>query len=321
MTEHRYNHAPIMLHMKKAVFDKDMIFPLPLSHNRHRVSLRLIICFFVSIVVVVDSLSMSSSYSTPFQYVTFITQICGKLKDIKRTGWVRSGIPFPESDADHMHRCAMCALLLFQPFTTTVAATEDTSNNMDEEENMMDSSSHPYALSRLNDPYKVLKMALTHDVCEALAGDITPHCSNLSEKEHKEQASMEAIRNILGDPLGKELYDLWREYEDQITIESIYCKDIDKFEMIVQAFEYEDKYLQYHHHTTPSTRNSNSSIETSKMTTDMVLLEPLRGFFQSTRGVFRTPLFQTMDYDLRQRRESLLIQRGWAVTEEERSMP
>jgi 5'-deoxynucleotidase YfbR-like HD superfamily hydrolase len=111
------------------------------------------------------------------------------------------------------------------------------------------------------------------------------------------------------------LYDLWREYEDQTTIESIYCKDIDKFEMIVQAMEYEEKYLMQHPSILPTV---STMMPTETSTSNMVLLEPLRGFFQSTRGVFRTPLFQTMDRDLRQRREALLTQRGWTVTDEER---
>ena len=29
--------------------------------------------------------------------------VVGKLKGLKRTGWVRSGIPNPESVADHAH--------------------------------------------------------------------------------------------------------------------------------------------------------------------------------------------------------------------------
>jgi hypothetical protein len=32
-----------------------------------------------------------------------------------RTGWVMRKVPLPESDSDHMHRCAMCAMLLSQP--------------------------------------------------------------------------------------------------------------------------------------------------------------------------------------------------------------
>eukprot|EP00978_Attheya_sp_CCMP212_P023753 scaffold73410_cov58-Attheya_sp.AAC.2 len=47
--------------------------------------------------------------------LSFISDICGALKKIKRTGWKYRNVPLPESDADHMHRCAMCALLLSQP--------------------------------------------------------------------------------------------------------------------------------------------------------------------------------------------------------------
>lgn len=36
-----------------------------------------------------------------------------------------------------------------------------------------------------------------------------------------------------------EIYNLWNEYESGNTKESQLCKDIDKYEMILQAFEYE----------------------------------------------------------------------------------
>lgn len=39
----------------------------------------------------------------------FLLLSCG------RTGWVMRKVPLPESDSDHMHRCAMCAMLLTQP--------------------------------------------------------------------------------------------------------------------------------------------------------------------------------------------------------------
>ena len=51
---------------------------------------------------------------------------------------------------------------------------------------------------------------------------------------------MESFRNLLGDnsPAG-EFYDLWQEYEEAGTPEAKIVKDLDKFEMILQAFEYE----------------------------------------------------------------------------------
>lgn len=36
---------------------------------------------------------------------------------------------------------------------------------------------------------------------------------------------MQAIRKVVGDPLGSELYELWKEYEELETVEAIYCKD------------------------------------------------------------------------------------------------
>eukprot|EP01083_Nonionella_stella_P052471 139188_1 len=89
-------------------------------------------------------------------------------------------------------------------------------------------------------------MAVTHDVCESLAGDITPFCEAgaVASKQAKEHAAMEEIRRMVGDPLGLELFELWKEYEEQETVEALYCKDIDKFEMVMQAFEYEKMHLK-----------------------------------------------------------------------------
>jgi len=153
---------------------------------------------------------------TSMDSLSFISDICGSLKTIKRTGWVKHDIPLPESDADHMHRCAMAALLLSQP--------PDPRDSYDTTE---DAKYHPQHV----DTSKLLRMAVTHDLCESLAGDITPFCDpSLVESKHKkEDHAMRAIQKVVGDPLGNELYMLWKEYEDQKTVEAIYCKDIGKF--------------------------------------------------------------------------------------------
>lgn len=231
------------------------------------------------------ALTMSSG-----DYVSFISTICGKLKTIKRTGWVRSGIPLPESDSDHMHRCCMCAMLAFQDVDEVDYSDEATARF------------HPSKI----DKNKLLRMTVSHDLCESLAGDITPHCGSalLDAKEAKEQAAMEEIRKVVGDPLGKDLFDLWREYEDQQTIEAIYCKDIDKFEMVVQAYEYEAAHLL-----------QKEKADDSKSD---VFNQPLRGFFSSTSSAIKTPLFKKMDCELRERRESMLMAKGWDVTAEEK---
>ncbi len=43
--------------------------------------------------------------------IDFIAE-AGKLKRIPRTGWVESGVPDPESVADHSFRVALIALVL-----------------------------------------------------------------------------------------------------------------------------------------------------------------------------------------------------------------
>jgi len=51
---------------------------------------------------------------------------------------------------------------------------------------------------------------------------------------------MEDFRTLLGGtPEINEICDLWYEYEEYKTPVAILVKDLDKYEMIVQAFEYE----------------------------------------------------------------------------------
>ena len=176
-------------------------------------------------------------------------RIVGKLKSLRRTGWIRSGVKQPESDADHMHRAAICAMM--------IPSSLPDGTGIDRE--------------------RCIRMALTHDLCEAIAGDFTPECPISKEEKHKlEREAMEEIRRVLdSSPLGQELLDLWEEYEAGETIESRYVKDIDKFEMILQADEYEcEQGLK------------------------------LDQFFESTKGYFKTSLFQSLDEQLRSQRSS-----------------
>lgn len=184
--------------------------------------------------------------SQPANLLEFL-RLLGKLKKLKRTGWIRSGVVDPESDSDHMHRAAVCAMLV--P-TTLPDGT-------------------------LIDRDRCIRMALTHDLCEAIAGDFTPHCKISKEEKHRlERDAMLEIRTMLeGSPVGQELLDLWEEYEAGTTPESRFVKDIDKFEMILQADEYEvDQGLQ------------------------------LDSFFDSTKDYFKTGLFSSLDTELRQQR-------------------
>ena len=48
---------------------------------------------------------------------------------------------------------------------------------------------------------------------------------------------MEEIRSMLGgdNEVAREIESLWLEYEDQVTPESRFVKDLDKLEMIIQV--------------------------------------------------------------------------------------
>jgi len=88
-----------------------------------------------------------------------------------------------------------------------------------------------------------IKLALVHDLAEALVGDITPRDGvSGEEKERRERAAMATVRDevLQGEgALGKHLVDLWEEYEAGETEAARLVKDVDKYEMIVQAYEYE----------------------------------------------------------------------------------
>ena len=105
------------------------------------------------------------------------------LKTTPRTGWVRCGVDKPESIADHMYRMSLMAM---------VAAS---GSGLDQS--------------------RCIKLALIHDVAEAIVGDITPHDPVSKEEKFKMEAdAIEKMRGMLGDALGgEEIAALWHEYE------------------------------------------------------------------------------------------------------------
>jgi len=145
--------------------------------------------------------------SSPEGAVDFLTLI-QSLKVTKRTGWIRKGVNQPESIADHMYRMSIMALIA------------------GDNENL--------------DHNRCIKIALAHDLAEALVGDITPHDGVTKEdKEARERAAMQKMTSTLGKKSGEHLLALWEEYEAGTTPEAKLLKDLDKLEMILQAQEYE----------------------------------------------------------------------------------
>ncbi|KAH9504428.1 HD domain-containing protein 2 [Bulinus truncatus] len=148
---------------------------------------------------------MSSSFSKFFEFMKLI----GQLKQVERTGWVRKGVKNPESVAEHSYRMAMAAFAL------------PPSSSLDKD--------------------KCIKMALVHDMAESIVGDLTPWCGvSKEEKREREKEATTHITSLVSEEAGKEMYQLWMEYENQSSPEAKFVKDLDKFEMLVQAYEYEN---------------------------------------------------------------------------------
>eukprot|EP00752_Nemacystus_decipiens_P011902 g10553.t2 len=178
---------------------------------------------------------------SPSNALSFL-RVVGKLKELKRTGWVHRGVDRPESVSDHMYRMAMCSFLITDP--------------------KLDRS-------------RIMKLAVVHDLAEALAGDIAPFQKvSKEEKRRLEEEGLAKICATIGqEPIAREIKQLWYEYEDCTSEEARVVKDLDKMEMIVQADDYE----------------KGQGLDLSE-------------FFESTEGCFTTPQVQSWDKELREQR-------------------
>lgn len=139
-------------------------------------------------------------------------RIVGKLKTTKRTGWLMQNIPAPESVADHSFRVTVLAMILGPKVGVNVD--------------------------------KVVKMALIHDLGEAIIGDIITTWGKkplpiLKEKKRKEKEAIKKIFSLIDQ---NEYVKLFDEYEKMKTKEAKFVKQIDRLEFALQALEYEEKH-------------------------------------------------------------------------------
>lgn len=103
----------------------------------------------------------------------------------------------------------------------------------------------PSLISKLNISH-CTKMALIHDMAESIVGDITPVDGiQKEEKARREADTMEYLcgnlMGALGDngQAGKGIREIFEEYEEGKTLESIFVHDVDKVELLLQMVEYE----------------------------------------------------------------------------------
>jgi len=145
-------------------------------------------------------------------------QEIGRLKKVKRKGWVMDGVKDPESVSEHSWRTAFMVMILGE--------------------------------KRSIDLERAMKMALIHDMPEANTGDIVEigkrnytlpgtglpkeKYDQVSQKE-KNELEVRAARKFFSG----EHFKLWKEFQNGKTEEARFVKDVDRLEMALQALEYE----------------------------------------------------------------------------------
>ncbi|OEH76427.1 HD domain-containing protein 2 [Cyclospora cayetanensis] len=181
------------------------------------------------------------------QFLGFV----GSIKRLKRAGWLRHiDSRDAESVGDHSFGVAAHFLAL---------SDKDLCVN-----------------GQCADRSRCIMMALTHDLAESIVGDITPQDPvTPKEKAKREGEAIRTICSSLEKTRANELIELWEEYERGHSAEAQLVKDADKFDMIVQAYDYEQRYG--------------------------VSLEE---FFVSTETVFKTDTFKALSRNLRDKRNT-----------------
>ena len=133
------------------------------------------------------------------------------LKNVMRQGWIeKAGIAKPESVADHSYATSIITMVLA---------------DMDE---------------RL-DAGRAIRMALLHDLAECVTGDITPGQMSPNEKERLEREAMDSILGRLPESLRRTYGEIWQEYMERRSPESVLVHDADHLEMTLQARRYADR--------------------------------------------------------------------------------
>jgi putative hydrolase of HD superfamily len=138
-----------------------------------------------------------------------------KLKLEKRRGWLDRGVKDCESVADHSFRLALMAMV--------------------------------FAKRQKLDVDKAVKMALVHDLPEAICGDVASRIKEADqkisnkEKQRKEIKALDEMLGFLDEGLAEEIRELWHDFEFKKSPEARLLYELDRVEAIFQAREYEQR--------------------------------------------------------------------------------
>lgn len=134
----------------------------------------------------------------------------GKLKKVARFGEEKK-MP-KDSAADHSWRTALMALII--------------ANDLNQKINLA----------------KALEIAVIHDIVEAVIGNIdyvliAEKKAVKSRKELLEKKAIIKLKKLLPKDLGEKVYNLWNEYENNITKEAKFIRALNKLETLIYLTE------------------------------------------------------------------------------------
>lgn len=135
--------------------------------------------------------------------IRFICEI-DRLKEIFRQN-VLIGSGRNENDAEHSWHLAMMAVLLSE-----------------------------YSAEKDIDVLRVVQMVLIHDLVEIDAGDT--YCydeKGYEDKDERERKAAERLFSLLPGDQAREIWDLWREFEELATPESRFAACLDRFQPLI----------------------------------------------------------------------------------------
>ena len=91
---------------------------------------------------------------------------------------------------------------------------------------------------------KLMKMAMIHDLAEAIVGDLITGIGN-ENPDNKQERELVAIEKIFENIENKHQYiELFKEYHERKSKEAIFVKKMDKLELYLQATIYEKETKQ-----------------------------------------------------------------------------
>lgn len=163
--------------------------------------------------------------------IAFIKEVDG-LKRVQRQSFV-SGTRRLETSAEHSWHVALMALVLAQ-------------------------STAPPGV----DGVRALKLLLLHDLAEIDAGDLLLYSSEEAHKKHK-AAEREGARRLFGllpNQQGRELFELWEEFEECSTPDAKFAAAIDRLQPLLLNFMAEGATWRRHGVTAPEVYEKNRRI-------------------------------------------------------------